>query len=85
MLGDGATEGGSTITEWDQGTCDGHNTRRGRTARQSLGELERSRHGTEKCPTHQTQLLPYSLISTTERTSLHHSVESNAEKSQGRT
>ena len=31
LLGDGATEGGSTITEWDQGTCDGHNTRRGRT------------------------------------------------------
>lgn len=31
LLGGGATKGGSTVTEWDQATCDGHNTRRRRT------------------------------------------------------
>jgi hypothetical protein len=33
------------MTRWDQGTCDGHNTRRQNTNdNNSVGELDRPRH-----------------------------------------
>ena len=42
LLGGGADEGGSIITEWDQGTCDGHNTRHGRTNDYTSSVCERA-------------------------------------------